>query len=691
MIWPAFERQRGHLFYWLPVLMACGIGLYFSLKAEPSSTQLTISIAICVGSLALGLLSGPGPAPFFWLLTAVSAGFLLSVWRADMVAAPKLDFRYYGPITGRIVAVDRSFSDKTRLTLDQVRLEDVRADRHPTRVRVSLHGKDQDFTPEPGAVIHTTGHLSPPEGPVEPGGFDFQRHAWFQGLGAVGYTRKQVIVLERPKTTESLLILYKTRMAISAAVRDQLPERTGGVAAAIMVGDRSAIPRDIMYDLRASNLAHLLAISGLHMGLLTGVVFLAIRTGLALLSRWWLFLPVKKTAAVCALMAATAYLLLSGMSVATERAYIMVVVMLGAVLLSRRAISLRSVALAALIVLALRPEALIGPGFQMSFAATTALVVAFGALQRLDLPRMPGVLRPISGAFLSSLIAGAATAPIAAAHFNQIAQLGLVANVLSVPIMALVVMPAAVLAACLAPLGLASLGLFFVHWGLAWILMIAEWIAGLDGALSFVVTPGKSVLPLLAAGFLFIALWQGRFRWAGMAPVIAALFLWAQTERPTVLVAANGALIGVMTDQGRTLSRAKGNGFAARAWLENDGDAAAQRTAHERGPPPRGQGVWEYAFGQTLTLRHLSGKTGLKQFTTCSPGDLVILTHRVETGIDCQFYDLSRLRRTGSLALFIRPDGEVDIRTAREVSGDRLWNLPTTKRPERRLALNMFE
>ncbi|MCE8459442.1 ComEC/Rec2 family competence protein, partial [Rhodovulum sulfidophilum] len=228
-----------------------------------------------------------------------------------------------------------------------------------------------------------------------------------------------------------------------------------------------SMSRDTIQALRDSNLAHLLAISGLHMGLLTGVIFAALRFALALWPRLALRLPVKKIAAAGALAVGAVYLALSGGNVATERAFIMVAAVLGAVMADRRALTLRAVALAALIVLVLTPESLTQAGFQMSFAATTALIAVFAALR--DRPeggwRPPRWAQGVLAVVISSAVAGAATAPFGAAHFNQVSQFGLLANLASVPLMGLLVMPAAVAAACLAPFGLAGLGLEPMRWG----------------------------------------------------------------------------------------------------------------------------------------------------------------------------------------------------------------------------------
>ncbi|WP_348524108.1 ComEC/Rec2 family competence protein [Phaeobacter sp. J2-8] len=248
-------------------------------------------------------------------------------------------------------------------------------------------------------------------------------------------------------------------------MQDALPGEIGAFAAAITTGDRSGMGEGTLKALRDTNLAHLLAISGLHMGLLAGFVFSVVRLAIAMVPFVALRLPGHRIAAVFALIAAASYLALSGGNVATERAFIMVAVALIAVVFNRRAISLRAVALAALIVLVLRPEALLGPGFQMSFAATTALVAVFNHLR--GAPEVvPRWLWAVLAVILSSAVAGFATAPVAAAHFNRIAQFGLVANLLTVPLMGILVMPAAVVAACLRLLGLRHR--HFGCWGAAW-------------------------------------------------------------------------------------------------------------------------------------------------------------------------------------------------------------------------------
>ncbi|WP_254868680.1 ComEC/Rec2 family competence protein, partial [Phaeobacter sp. HF9A] len=285
-------------------------------------------------------------------LLLVALGLCLMGLRAHLLSAPVLKFRYYGAVEGQVVAVDRSASDALRLTLRHVRLDDMAPAQTPARVRVSLF---EGAAPVPGAWVMTTAHLSPPQGPAEPGGFDFRRHAWFQQLGAVGYSRVPLLMSAEAED----LPISSLRARISPWVRAQMPPRTSGVAAALITGDRAGVSQQVTQDLRASNLAHLLAISGLHMGLFAGVIFAGLRRGFALWPAIALRWPVKKISAAVALFASFFYLLLSGGNVATERAFIMVAMMLVAVLLDRRALSVRAVALAAMLVLPRRPETLL--------------------------------------------------------------------------------------------------------------------------------------------------------------------------------------------------------------------------------------------------------------------------------------------------------------------------------------------
>ncbi len=664
----ALLAQRGRLFLWVPVMLAAGIGIYFQLRWEPGPAHFA-GAAGAAAVLALIAWRWPGAwAPLPGAAALVLAGICLAGARAHMVAAPVLDFRYYGPVEGRVVALDRSVSDAPRVTLDRVVLSRVETAELPGRVRVALHGAAAEDPPGPGLRVMVTAHLSPPAGPVEPGGFDFQRNAWFAGLGAVGYARTPMLAIA-PAAGGPAQAVLALRMRLAAALRAEMPGQAGAIAAAILVGDRSGVSRAVLEDLRASNLAHLLAISGLHMGLLTGLVFGAVRAGVALVPRLALRVSGKKLAAAAALPAGLAYLVLSGASVATERAFVMAAVVLGAVLLDRRALTLRAVAVAAVIVLCLRPESLVGPGFQMSFAATTALVMVFGAIRdatqarrRAGRPaRLPRWARWPVGVLISSAVAGAATAPVGAFHFNQMSHYGLIANLASVPVMGALVMPAAVAGLLLWPLGLAGPAFAAMAAGIDWILGVAHHVAGFEGAVRQVVTPPGAVLPLLAGGALVLTLWRGSARMTGGAAILAAAALWIGAERPLVLVSDDGRLVGVMGTQGRALNRERGAGFVALSWLENDGDPALQAVAAARTRP-------ELPGIGFVTGRAEAGAVD----AACRAHALVIAPEADAGAASCQVIDRETLRRLGAVAIRPGPDGP-RITGARQVTGARLW------------------
>lgn len=666
------RQQRGHLLGWVPVCMALGVGLYFALRVEPPMAWLIAAGTAATILLGLAWRISDAVSPLVIGMALVLIGFDLAAWRAHAMAAPILGWRYYGTIEGRIIAIDRSQSDALRLTLDQLTLGPISPARTPDRVRISLVGdQTQTVQPAPGLRVVTTGHLAPPSGPVEPQGFDFKRYAWFKKLGAVGYTRKPVRAVGDPQPHGLALSVLSLRMAASAHIQQVLPGDVGGFASAITTGDRSAISRDALLDLRASNLAHLLAILGLHMGLLCAVVFAALRGALALIPWVALRWPTRSIAACGALVAATGYLALSGGNVATERSYIMAAVALGALMMGRRMLTLRAVAIAAVLVLGLRPEALTGPGFQMSFAATTALVAVFGWLRDAKITLGSKMVAPVVATVLSSAVASAFTAPVGAAHFNTVAHYGLLANLLSVPLMGLLVMPSAVAALVLAPLGLDGPALWVMGCGLRWILGVA-FVADIDGNLGQVITPGPWVLPLVAFGFLWLVLWQGWLRFLGAGLALVGLGLWPLANRPAVLIADTGTLVGMMTSQGRALSKEKSAGFIARNWLENDGDGADQPTAHARWTKVMRLGPAE--------IVHLSGKRALAAYQRCARGQIVIVSVKLESPLvgGCDVYDPIRLRDTGSVTLGLK-DGDVITHTARQMAGTRLW----TNWPER--------
>ena len=666
----ALQAARGRLFPFVPVFVAFGVGLWFALPFEPDlwfygGTATTILILLALWRF------GPELAqPLVVALACIATGVLSTGLRAHLVDAPMLTHPYYGPVQGRIIEIDRSQSDALRLTLDSVVLADLSRAATPVTVRVALHGPPPGTPYEPGQTVMTTARLAAPETAAEPGGFDFRRMAFFNQLGAVGYTAAPVVLWQPP--AEGSQMINRLRNHLSAAIQAAVPGDSGAFASGVMTGDRANISAAVVIDLRLSSLAHLLAISGMNMAFITAFVFGIVRYGLALIPPVALRVNTKKLAAGLALAVALFYLLLSGANVATTRAFLMVSVMLGAVLLDRRALSFRSVALSALILLLVEPEGLTEPGFQLSFAATIALIAGFGPVQRWLKARVPGWVEPPAMLVATSVLAGLATAPFSAATFNRFTDYGLLANLMTVPVMSLL-MGAGAVAALLAPLGLAWPALWVMDLCARWILWVAHWIAGLDGAVTPIPSPGPWVIPLIACGALWAVLWPGRARIAGAMPVLLALAMWLMVERPLALISSDGVLVGLMTDQGRALSSPRGAGFAAQSWLADDGDLALPADAALRPGFTGPKAARSFVIGD-FRGEVLSGKTALAALpAACDRADIVVVPAALGPAPPqkpgCFVIDRTVLDQTGAMELRVQGQALllVPVRSAQRI------------------------
>lgn len=699
-IW-ALESRRAIL--WVPVLMGLGIGAYFAWPVEPPVWTAALP-ALPGAALITRFAARAGAAGLIaaWVVFAVTAGFALALWSAHRVAAPMLDQRMAETVEGRVIGLSRSASGAPRVLLDRVVVYGLTAEETPARVRITLLGVE--VPPPPGTRLRVYTTLLPPGEPAEPGAFDFRRRAFFEGLGAVGYTHTAPLLIRGTEAVgagpppgaydRARAWLTETRLGISAAVRAALPGASGAFAAAIIVGDRAQIADADAEALRISTLAHLLAISGLHMGILAGLVFTAVRFGVALSPSLAVTLPGKKIAALAALLAGAAYLAMAGATVATQRAYVMVAVALVAVLLDRPAISLRALALAAAILLTIRPVSLLDVGFQMSFAATTALVAGYEAIR--DRARLPKQnqrdgwafrLRRkaalyLGGLVLTSVLAGVATAPFSAFHFNRMGAYGLIANLLAVPPMGLLIAPAAIAAGLFAPFGLAPLALQAMGAGIDWVLGVAHWTAALPGAARMVAAGGATVLPAISLGGLWLFLWRGPWRLMGLAGIAVGLALWAGAgePRPDLLIASEGRLLGVMGPEGRSLDHPKAQSFVAETWLRRDGDAAAQVEAADREGFVRRGGITtaHLPHNWRLAATHARRPEPTLLNRECRPKTILVAPHGQAVDGPCRYLGKEALTGLGATAVWVEGPDLVRIEGVRGRSS-RLWSRrPTT-------------
>ena len=669
--------QRSELFHWAPVFIGLGIAVTFHFGWIIGVLIVCVSLGLFFLYVAvIGLSDSPFLPPLI-MAFCIALGAIAAVTRTYTSWGPSLSYPYSGLAVGQVVLVDRSAGDNMRLTLENVTLGPIPIEKTPHRIRVSF-AADQGFDrPRVGDTIAAKVYISAPRGPAEPGGFDFRRHAYFLGLGAVGYGRHGFEIRETAKAGQWSHVFPSMQFWVSQLIENTLPTDTQGVARAIIAGDRYGVTQETAEQLRRSNLAHLLAISGLHMGLLTTLVFFGLRLVFVVMPLAPIALRAKAFAALGAICAGAIYLGISGGNVATQRAFVMIAAFYSAAILNRQIISFRALAMAAMVILMFRPEALYSPGFQMSFAATLALVFVF---QSVVIPRTHGrVFGSVIGAFLSSFVAGLATAPIAAIHFNQISHVGLVANVLAVPVMSAVVAPAAIIGLVLAPFGAEWGGFWAVDHGLRWILYVAKVAASFDFAVSYTVTPLWWGVGCLVFGALLIALWRGPFgRCFGIGLLCVSLASWFLADRPDVLISDTARLVGVLTPKGRAISKPKGDRFTAEIWMENDGIRHSQAQAYQ---------LWQDHISGVI---HIWSKRDAGKTVSCTANQIIVAAVDIHAKGPCQVFDADFLTSAGSTAMWRDPNGSIrKIVTSNAAVPRYMWR--DTQPPFRWLAPVFFD
>ncbi len=574
------ERDRWPL--WLPVGFGTGIGLYFALPFEPSLAWAGV-VALAGAAALFGFAGTVAAVPRIVLaaLAVVAFGFALAKLRTEMVSAPVLSHRL-GPLglDGRVEQAELH-GKGIRLVLGDLRAKRLVPQALPARVRVSVRA--QTPLPAPGSWVHVTAVLMPPPAPAAPGAYDFGRAAYYLRLGGVGYTfgrPKPIAPLGPPPWTERYRLLVETlRTRMTARIHEVLPGSTGGIASALITGDRAAISDSDEQALRDAGLAHVLAIAGLHMALVGGGLYWLLRALLAAFPFIALHYPIKKWAALAALAAAAFYLMISGASSASTRAFVMLSAMLLGVLFDRPSLSMRSLALAAFVILLLGPESLIEPGFQMSFAAVAGLIAVAEWEQswpRDDAAgprRFASLRRYLRGIATTSLVGSLATVPYAIYHFDRATHYAVLGNLLAMPVMGFIAMPAAALSVFLMPFGLDAWPLRVLGFGIEIMLGVGRFVSGLPGAVTVMPAWPVSSLVLVSLGGLWLVLWRRRWRWLGLAPALAGVVLAYAVTPPDLLIGRDGLTVALRAPDGSLkLFRAAKDDYSASEWLKRDGD-----------------------------------------------------------------------------------------------------------------------
>ncbi len=571
---------------WSPVAFGGGCAGYFALKSEPSAWTLGVGAMVAAGlwlgarRLALGRM---WTLPLL-MLACFTLGVAVAKWRTDAVAAPIVPAMAEPTLVeGWVIDVDSPGSAGPRVVIAPVRIRGLTPEQTPVRLRATVRGE----VPAPGQAVRLFAILNPPPAPASPGAYDFGRNAYFQSLGGVAFAlgeTRPAYLAPPPWRVRAAMAVNGMRFDLASRIVARLGERTGGIAAAMTTGQEAWLNPDDVDVMRDSGLAHILSISGLHMAVVGGFAFFLVRL---LVAAWpWLALRVsgKKVAAVGGLLAVGTYLVVSGAPPPAERAAITASIAFMAILLDRQAITMHALAVAAFAVLLMQPEAIVTPGFQMSFAATAALVALVEAWpqrpKELSAP-LPILIVQRAGAWLgaailASLVAGAATGPFAMQHFNRTAMYGLLANLATAPVSDFLIMPMLALGALLEPTGLGAPFLWLAGQGIGLMLAIGTWTAGLPGAVRTVASAPDYVLPIAFLGVLFCCLWRGPLRWLGL-PFAAAVMLWPRSPTPDVWIGDGGTNAAFVEAGQATVMRPGVRQFAVDVWSRRRGVLPVER------------------------------------------------------------------------------------------------------------------
>ena len=688
------EAERARWFVWIPVAFGLGIAAYFAQHAEPTPWT-----ALALPAMASGLVLASRRAGLAHLLALgllwAALGFAAAKARTEWTRAPVLGHEMrYAEVRGIVELIEPRPTRGERLTIRVTDIKGLEAAKRPERVRIRVMTKREGL--KPGDAVRLRARLRPPAVPALPGGYDFARMAWFQGLGATGYAYAAAEI-EAPAAARGPGLreaarerLERLRQAIGERIRAAVPGETGAIAVSLITGERGGITDATNAAYRDSGLVHILSISGLHMVIMAGAVFVSIRVLLAAFPAVALRFATKKWAAVAGLMGAAGYLLISGASIATIRAFIMISIMFVAVMLDRQALAMRNVALAALTVLAIMPESLLDPGFQMSFAAVVSLIAAYEAVRgRTEEQDRRGSLRLVAfflgGIVLSTIVASFAVAPIGAYHFHRSQQYALLANLIAVPAVNFIVMPSALLTLVVMPLGLEALPLALMAKGIDFMTATAYWVAGLPGAVVRIPEIPDLAFALMIAGGLWLTLWQTAWRALGLVAIGGGVLAAGGGARPDILAGRMGELVAVRGADGLLAAAGQRTGrFELTRWLEHDGDARPARDA-QRSRTFRCDGAGCVAVTKGLRVAVQRHPAAVAE--DCVKSDILIGLARRPNDCTAPLAVIDRwtLRREGTHAFYLEAGADtgkgriVRVETVARYRGQRPW----TERPQR--------
>lgn len=660
-----FFAEKERWFSWISVLFGMGIGLYFGLSAEPS-LWWTLGIIEIFILIVILYRKSEEKLLFLSIPAIVLAGFTYIQLDAAYVAkTPRLEGEEAIYVQGRISNVDYNSKQRQRITLEK--MQNFAGEEIKGSYKITLMPYAAEKTFQVGECVELAAKVMPPYPTTMVGGYQFDRKTFFDKINGTGYSLSRVFVIPCGKsqiTGES--VIEKIRNKIVKRIESVLPQDEAGIASALIAGVRNGISQRVTNNYRDSGLAHFLSISGLHMSMLAGFMFLLVRYVVVLMPSLALRYDSKKIAAVFAVVMSFVYLLISGYSVPTQRAFLMTLIFLIGVMISRRSISMRTISWAALCVLMVSPVALITPSFQMSFAAVVALIAFYESCRSYvqikvrDKNIFKIVLVYLFGIVVSDFIASIATLPYSIYHFNRVAVYTSLGNLLAGPIIGLWIMPFVLISMLLMPLGLDYVPLKILGYGIHWVNEITAYVSALPHAGVPVMSMPMWGLIAITLGGLWLCLWQRKWRHFGWIGIMIGSLSLCLTQTPDVLIDSSGKAIAVKDKaDNMVVLPSRGKMFIKNIWLEKT--SSPKLTDKEKKELSK---IWQGREEDKSWLDLSCDKT------SCVYKDKVKIIKGKELELNNQTFDHES---SGGASIYLNPD-HVKIHTVREYTGHRYWN-----------------
>ena len=663
------KKEPDRIKLWIPVLFGTGVGLYYLLEQEPSK-WLTLGVIEVLILLAILFRYYPQVLKVLFVLACIAAGFadvqIQTIYRESKQKAIIPAHTVY--IQGQISKADYNIKGNRRLVFEN--LKDFDGKSIDGRYRITLRGRGDNFSE--GDCVEMVARLQSLAKATLPGGYQFDRKGFYNGYSGSGYALSTVYRVECQDTQgkkQSILNLW--RQKINNRISSLLPADEAGIAVALITGERGLISQQLINHYRDSGLAHFLSISGLHMSMLVGLMFFLARLILAFIPAISLRYDSKKIAAVLAIIISIVYLGLSGAEIPAVRAFIMTFIVLLGVLFNRRAISMYTIAVAAMIILTVFPQALVGASFQMSFAAVICLIAFYErnakALESY-LDRSSGNLLVKTckilflyfvGVLISDLVASLATLPFAVYHFNRIALYTSLANLLAAPIIGFIIMPFVLLSLLLMPFGMEECFLRVVGFGISKVNQITTWVSSLEGASYQIVSEPLWGLLLIVFSGLWLCIWQSKIRHIGWIGIIIGLLSVVTVNKPDILISSDAKVIALRDNQNNlVVLPSRGKTFIKQQWLEKTASRTLSKKENDKLKRIYKGKETDFSW---LDLKCDSEHCVYKNKFQITKGDKLLLSGK-------------HLNPDTTLGMAIYMNKELRIKTVREYIGQRIWN-----------------